>query len=107
MRETKRRIKDIQAGRTYEHYGSAVNNKKPETFALSKKLAEHRRPNQYVITEHVKNLASLQRRLQNLNDISMRRKNNNDPISYPAMFRKNGSVPKPDALSGMRKKLIK
>lgn len=44
VRETRRRIKDIHSGKTYDQ-GGAVNNKKPTSFAMSKKLVSNRRPN--------------------------------------------------------------
>lgn len=69
IRETFRRVKEIQQGKTYLHVGSSVNNARPTSFKMAKKLAENRRPNQFAVTEHVKNLASLSRRLNSMNDL--------------------------------------
>ena len=92
VREVFRRIKDVKNGSKYDQ-GSAVDNKRPVSFKLSKKLTENRRQNQYEVTEHVKNLASLQRRLSSMNNFQMRKKNENDPLTHPARFRKPGVVP--------------
>ena len=44
VREVFRRIKDVKNGSTYDQ-GSAVDNKRPVSFKLSKKLTENRRHN--------------------------------------------------------------
>lgn len=104
VRETFKRIRQVQAGTGKE---SSLNNKTPETFALVKKIAENRRPDQFAVTEHVKNLASLQRRIEGINNAQMRKKNINDPIVYPARFRRPGYTPKSANLSGLSKRLAK
>ena len=51
-----RRIQDVSSGRTY---GASIDNKKPFSFKLAKKLTTNRHPNQHAVVEHVKNMASL------------------------------------------------
>ena len=93
VREMHKRIRDIQSGRTYEQGSCFVNNKRPSSFKLSKKLNENRHPNQFLITEHVKNLASLSRRLSSVNNLQMRKKNQFDPVVYPTKVRRPGDIP--------------
>ena len=106
VKETFRRIRDVKTGLTYE-LGQKVNNRKPETFSLSKKLNDNRRNNQFAVTEHVKNLASLQRRLSSLNNHDMRKKNSHDPTAYPAKIRRPGAVPQDHHLRNLKKRLSK
>ena len=75
VREAFRRVRGVSSGYEYRHEGISVDNLKPVTFKLSKKLTENRHPNQFALNEHVKNLASLQRRLSTVNNINMRKKN--------------------------------
>ncbi len=51
IRETFRRVNQIKRG--------AVDNQKPKTYNLSKKLNDNRRRNMHDFEEHIKNLASL------------------------------------------------
>ena len=70
VKEAMRRVRDIKTGRNYHHAGSCVDRRKPETFALSKKLLENKRSNHFALNEHVSNLASLQRRLSSMGNVS-------------------------------------
>ena len=51
MREAFKRVNQLKSG--------LVDNKKPKTYKLSKKLNENRRRNMHDFEEHIKNLASL------------------------------------------------
>ena len=62
VREAFKRVKQLKSG--------LVDNKKPNTYKLSKKLNENRRRNMHDFEEHIKNLASLQRRLTSLGSVS-------------------------------------
>ena len=42
-----------------------------------------------------------------MNSFQMRKKNENDPLSHPAKFRKPGVVPQPTSLAGLRKRILK
>jgi hypothetical protein len=53
-----------------------VDNKKPKSYNLSKKLNENRRRNMHDFEEHIKNLASLQRRINSIGTVRI------SPISY-------------------------
>ena len=59
VKEAFRRVRDIRQGRNYHHTGASVDNSKPGTFSLTKKITENKRSNQFHMTEHVHNLASL------------------------------------------------
>eukprot|EP00357_Protocruzia_adherens_P030023 CAMPEP_0114992962 /NCGR_PEP_ID=MMETSP0216-20121206/12250_1 /TAXON_ID=223996 /ORGANISM="Protocruzia adherens, Strain Boccale" /LENGTH=151 /DNA_ID=CAMNT_0002356521 /DNA_START=29 /DNA_END=481 /DNA_ORIENTATION=+ len=81
VREAFRRVSVVKKG---------LDNGKPKTFKMSKKLSQNRnrKPN-FEQTEHMNNLASLQRRLGNLGSWSQRKKNPNDPIANPTyIFRR-------------------
>ena len=93
VREAFRKVQEIVSGRSYQHQGNSVDNKQPSSFKLAKKINANRRPNQYAITEHVKNLASLSRRLNSINNLQMRRKNPFDPLVNPIRVRRPGEVP--------------
>ena len=62
VREAFRRVKEIKQGVSYTK-GSSVNNTKPVSFSMTKKLTETKNNNHYAINEHIKNLAALQRHL--------------------------------------------
>ena len=62
VREAFKRVKQLKSG--------LVDNKNPKTLKLSKKLNENRRRNMHDFEEHIKNLASLQRRLTSLGSVS-------------------------------------
>jgi hypothetical protein len=61
VREAFKRVNQLKSG--------LVDNKKPKTYKLSKKLNENRRRNIHDFEEHIKNLASLQRRLTSLGSV--------------------------------------
>lgn len=62
VREAFKRVNQLKSG--------LVDNKKPKTYNLSKKLNDNRRRNMHDYEEHIKNLASLQRRLTSLGSVS-------------------------------------
>lgn len=47
-----------------------IDNAKPRTFNLSKKLTENKQRNEHEIVEHLLNIASMQRRMANQGDVS-------------------------------------
>ena len=61
IRETYRRVHSVKKG--------GIDAKKPKCFHLSKKLTENRRRNMFHFEEHIKNLASLQRRLNSIGSV--------------------------------------
>ena len=107
VREAFRRIRNIKMGRTYLHEGNSVNNRRPESFNLIKKLGDNRRPNTHVVSEHVRNLASLSRRLNSLNNLHNRKKNPNDPVLFPTKVRRPGGVPQDTKVKGLSKRIEK
>jgi len=78
VREAFRRVNSLQKG--------SIDSKKPKTFHLSKKLNQNRRRNMHHFEEHIKNLASLQRRISSIGSINDRKKNPCDPLLYPSLF---------------------
>ena len=63
VREAFRRVKSVKQ--------AEIDNRKPDTFKLSKKLRENRRRNQHEYEEHIKNLASLQRRISSIGSVRL------------------------------------
>ena len=57
-----KRIKALKSG--------DIDTKEPETYHLSRKLTENRRASQFSNEEHIKNLASLHRRIQSIGSVS-------------------------------------
>ena len=58
VRQTLKRVREIKkGGRSYMNKG--CDTSPPKTLSLSKKLIENRRPNEFQMTEHMINLASL------------------------------------------------
>jgi hypothetical protein len=62
VRETFRRVKQIKQG--------DIDNSRPKTFQLAKKINENKRRNQHEFEEHIKNLAALQRRISSIGSVS-------------------------------------
>lgn len=67
-----------------------INTNAPLNYRKNKKLlADNKRREKcfdFNLTEHASNLASLQRRLNQIGDIKERQKNPYDPIAYPSLF---------------------
>ena len=62
IRETFKRVKRLKSG--------DVDTKTPVSFNLSKKLNDNRRRNIHDYEEHIKNLASLQRRMGSIGSVN-------------------------------------
>ena len=68
---------------------------------MAKKIKENKSGNHFALNAHVSNLASLQRRLNSVGNIQMRRKNAFDPIAYPSLFfRREGQPSKHTSIVG-------
>ena len=50
--------------------GGHTDHKRPETYQLIKKLSKNKKPNKFHQTEHMKNLASLQRRISDIGNVN-------------------------------------
>lgn len=99
VRETFRRVQSLKKG--------AVDSKQPKSFHMSKKINENRRRNMFNFEEHIKNLASLQRRINSIGSIQDRKKNPTDPLAYPSMFfRKPDEFDKSTSLGGFAFKVV-
>ena len=46
-----------------------VDHKQPATYTLRKKLSQNKKPNNYAMEEHNKNLMSLTRRMQDIGSV--------------------------------------
>ena len=63
MREAYRRVNGLKV--------AAVDNQSPKTFKMGKLITENRRNNSYALEEHIKNLASLQRRICDIGSVNI------------------------------------
>lgn len=64
--ETRYAFKKIHSLKTGD-----IDTKPPRTFHLSSKLTENRRPSQFTSEEHIKNLASLHRRIKSIGSVTV------------------------------------
>ena len=91
---------------------SAINNKAPLNYKQNKRLLagslKRNECHSFQLTEHAQNLASLQRRLNQIGDIKERQKNPFDPIAYPSLFfRRQGQKDKKTSIIGFQKRILK
>eukprot|EP00347_Sterkiella_histriomuscorum_P006520 403352454 len=99
QRETFKRISNIKSGGT--------DSKPPTTFKLGQKLSTNKiaRANNYQHEEHLKNLASLQSRINFVGSKLDRKKNPHDPLSNPVFFFKKDEKDKKTSLTDFAKKV--
>jgi len=72
-----------------------TDSSRPKTYGLIKRLTVNKKSkaNHYEHNEHLKNLASLQKRLNNVGSKDDRKKNPHDPLSNPVFFFNKGNKP--------------
>ena len=98
VRETFRRASTCKGG---------VDHRKPKSFHMSKKINENRRRNMFHFEEHIKNLASLQKRINSIGSVQDRMKNPCDPLMHPSMFfRKPDDYDPKTSLAGYAEKVV-
>jgi len=97
VREAFKRVAGMKKGVT--------NSSKPKTYELGRKLSLNKKRNNFHMDEHLKNLASLQKRIGDLGSANERKKNPYDPLSHPSLFfRRAGENDKTTSLQGYAKK---
>ena len=102
QRETFKRIANVKQG--------ATDHKPPTTFKMAKKLQVNKqaKANNYQHETHLKNLASLQRRIQHVGSKHDRAKNPHDPLSNPVFFFKKGATQEEKtSLESYSKKIVR
>lgn len=85
-----------------------VDNSKPKTYNLRKKLSQNKHPNDHELVEHLLNIASMQRRMANLGDLRERAKNPTDPVAHPSLFfRRAGQPTRKTSIVGYKRKIMR
>ena len=82
----------------------------PDFKKQSKKLSEYRakKKSTYYEEEHLRNLAALRQRVQNVGNAQDRAKNKYDPLTHPVrLFRRSEAEAKKVSLNGFQKKIDK
>jgi len=62
-------VREIRRGGS-NYYSKGCDCSPPKTFKMTQKLIENRRPNMHDMNEHAVELASLQRRLAEIGNVS-------------------------------------
>ena len=85
-----------------------TDTKAPQTFHMAKKMQVNKRAkaNIFQHEEHLKNLASMHSRIQQVGSKQDRQKNPNDPLANPVFFFKKDEKEKKQSLIDYAKKIV-